>query len=255
MTRCYRWTTRHYKKITKEDIQHLDPTYHSPIQLLLPPALCSAVWLIFTRLTPSLSLSSAIPKDPLLTGTCNVSWGISNNGLAACIGVVGAALKKVLSGDMLIGESVSFQMGDDTDELGTGRNASANHSYHTLRVSVNRQSETVSSASAGRYSGSCGVPHSTSTRLPRAVKESNKQTYLEREEEREPTKHVLRYQGHALRVDADADVPIQHGFKVTPEPVQDARVGDVEGVLRRPDVMAVRQRQTYACVGRADRQD
>ena len=74
-------------------------------------------------------------------------------------------------------------------------------------------------------------------------------TSLEREEEREPAEHVLRNQGHALRVYADADIPIQHGFEVTPKSVQDARVGDVERELRRPDVMAVRQRETYKCVG------
>ena len=97
-------------------------------------------------------------NDPALAGTCNVSWGTSSNGLIACTGVVGTGLRKLLSGDVAIGESASFHMGDDTEELGTGRNASANHSYHTLRVSVKRQSETVSSASAGRYSGSCDVP-------------------------------------------------------------------------------------------------
>ena len=66
------------------------------------------------------------------------------------MGVLADGLRKLLSGEGLIGDSESFQMGDDTEELGTGRNASAYHSYHILRASVSRQSDTVSSASAGR---------------------------------------------------------------------------------------------------------
>jgi hypothetical protein len=37
---------------------------------------------------------------------------------------------------------------------GTGRKLSANHSYHTLFLSVKRQMETCSSALFGRYKGS-----------------------------------------------------------------------------------------------------
>ena len=83
-------------------------------------------------------------------GTSSVRCGTSSRGLVTIVGVEATGLRKLLSGDGAIGERVSRQIGDDTDDVGTGRNASAYHSYQTLRASVSRQTDTVSSASAGR---------------------------------------------------------------------------------------------------------
>ena len=150
-------TVRDYLRLWIHAFQLRDtaPAHQSPIQLLRPPGLCSAVWLIFTKLTPSLArpsyIDAAIDIGP---GTSSVRCGTSNSGLVAIVGVDTAepGLRNallLLSGEGDSGESASRHTGDDTDELGTGRNASAYHSYHTLRVSVSRHSETVSSQSAG----------------------------------------------------------------------------------------------------------
>lgn len=139
------------------EARNTSPVYYSPIQLLRPPGLCSAVWLIFTKLTPSCCLSTIIDVEP---GTSKVRCGTSSRGLVTIVGVLAIGLRKLLkllSGHGLSGDSVSFHIGVDTDELGTGRKASAYHSYQTLRGSVSRHSETVSSASAGRYNGSCNI--------------------------------------------------------------------------------------------------
>lgn len=86
-----------------------------------------------------------------------MSCGTSSSGLDTKVGVETTGLRKlVCSADGLIGDNVSRQIGECTEELGTGRNASAYHSYHTLRTSVSRHSDTVNSESAGRYKGSCG---------------------------------------------------------------------------------------------------
>ena len=98
-----------------------------------------------------------IDVDP---GTSSVRCGTSSRGLVTIVGVEVVAVglrKKLLSADGVAGDSVSRQTGEDTEELGTGRNASAYHSYHTFRVSVSLQSETVSSQSAGTYNGSFGL--------------------------------------------------------------------------------------------------
>ena len=48
-------TVRDYLRLWIHAFQLRDtaPAHQSPIQLLRPPGLCSAVWLIFTKLTPS----------------------------------------------------------------------------------------------------------------------------------------------------------------------------------------------------------
>ena len=125
---------------------------YSPIQLLRPPGLCSAVWLILTRLTPSLVLSTMDDIEEADPGTSSVRCGTSSNGLVTIVGVETDAVglrKKLLSAEGVEGDSVSRLIGEDTEELGTGRKASAYHSYQTFRVSVSLQSETVSSQSAG----------------------------------------------------------------------------------------------------------
>lgn len=123
-----------------------------------------------------------------------MSCGTSSSGLDTKVGVETTGLRKLLcSADGLIGDNVSRQIGECTEELGTGRNASAYHSYHTLRTSVNRHSDTVSSESAGRYKGSyrrISTLQATDAETP----------YLQRDEEREPAQHVLRDLGHAVRV-------------------------------------------------------
>ena len=68
-------------------------------------------------------------------------------------------------------------------------------------------------------------------------------TYLEREEQREPTQHVFRDLGHTVWVYAEANVAIQHSLKIASEAVQDTSVRYVESQFRRAGVMAVRQRK------------
>ena len=97
-------------------------------------------------------------------------------------------------------------------EPGTGRNASAYHSYQTCRWFVRRQIETCSSDELGRYSGSWRQPPSawgetTTTRDGPARRRIN-ETNLEGKQQREPAQHVLRDVLHAVGVYAEPDVAV-----------------------------------------------
>ncbi len=131
----------------------------SPIQLLLPPGLCSIVCPILTtpvsilETSPTRFITSFINKSP---GTRKGLSIASTNGLGGTIGVVVAVTKDPCPSTLGKGPTFGVSVGGRS----TGRNDSAYHSYHTWRSSVRRQMETRSSELLGKYNGSYQNRHS-----------------------------------------------------------------------------------------------
>lgn len=118
---------------------------------------------------------------------------------------------------------------DTTDDCGAAdaavvnRNDSANHSYHTLFASVRRQIERCSSELLGKYSGSYrGCERSKIYEL------KGENVHLQRKETREPAEHVFGYTMHALRMNAQPNISVQHRFKVSAKSMQSASMGYME---------------------------
>lgn len=136
-----------------------DPDY-SPIQLLRPDGLCSVVCPILILPSPSPPSSDVLNSTAsrgvavaLLSALATLhspNAGASSSGLGAGIADMGM-------GDMSpLNDAPPFEdmPGDGMAMADLGRNASANHSYHTFRLSVRRHRKTCSSELDGRYSGS-----------------------------------------------------------------------------------------------------
>lgn len=178
---------RHYRYAT------LAPgTRYKPIQLLLPPGLCSAVCPIFT--TPSCGRTSSFPVSTSKGNASTASTsGLDTDGdidtASSFVAKDGGRREKRSTG-VIAPDGDGDVVAVTTSATGacTGKNDSAHHSYHTCRLFVSRQIDTCSSELLGRYNGSCdGRPE-----VSLVMWQTDKQTNLEREEQREPAKHIFR---------------------------------------------------------------
>jgi hypothetical protein len=122
--------------------------YQRPIQLLLPPGLCSPVWPIFTiDVAPGRSWS---PDVLILGGEGGMSMA-STTGLNALLQDALADRSDSEGDGLLIAIEPRRDGAKGTSSArGTGRKASADHSYQTCRVLVSRHRDTVTSELFGR---------------------------------------------------------------------------------------------------------
>jgi hypothetical protein len=131
-------TDRYYCKLDKTLLDTLGS--QSPIQLLLPPGLCSDVCPILTTPVSTLELSPT-RFNSLDIWSLETTKGLSiasTSGLGGTNGVDVAVTKEPCPSTL--GRGPTF--GDSTGGRSTGRNDSAYHSYHTCRWSVRRHKET-----------------------------------------------------------------------------------------------------------------
>ena len=128
----------------------------SPIQLLLPPGLCSVVCPILTTPVSTLELSPTRFVNSLENGSLEIMTGTTGLSIASINGLGGAKCVDVaVTKDpypSTLGTGPIF--GVSAGGRNTGRNDSVYHSYHTWRWSVRRHMETRSSELLGKYNGS-----------------------------------------------------------------------------------------------------
>jgi hypothetical protein len=122
--------------------------YQRPIQLLLPPGLCNPVCPIFTiDVAPGRSWS---PDVLILGGEGGISMA-STTGLNALLQDALADRSDSEGDGLLIAIEPRRDGAKGTSSArGTGRKASADHSYQTCRVLVSRHRDTVTSELFGR---------------------------------------------------------------------------------------------------------
>jgi hypothetical protein len=128
----------------------------SPIQLLLPPGLCSVVCPILTTRDSTLEPSPTRFVTSLENGSLETTTGTAGLSIASISGLGGAKCADfAVTKDpypSTLGTGPIF--GVSAGGRSTGRNDSVYHSYHTWRWLVRRHMETRSSELLGKYNGS-----------------------------------------------------------------------------------------------------